>query len=156
MTMVNMYGITETTVHVTFHKVQPELQSNIGMALPGYEVCLMNAAGTMVPSGFLGEIYVYGNGVCNGYYQNPLLTDEKFAENELGRHYKSGDLAWQIGDSYYYLGRRDRQVKIRGFRIELGEIEYLLKWQLVITFLKNSNNYNKVILNKLLKVFDVL
>ena len=127
MTMVNMYGITETTVHVTFHKVQPELQSNIGMALPGYEVCLMNAAGTMVPSGFLGEIYVYGNGVCNGYYQNPLLTDEKFAENELGRHYKSGDLAWQIGDSYYYLGRRDRQVKIRGFRIELGEIEYLLK-----------------------------
>ena len=87
----------------------------------------MNAAGTMVPSGFLGEIYVYGNGVCNGYYQNPLLTDEKFAENELGRHYKSGDLAWQIGDSYYYLGRRDRQVKIRGFRIELGEIEYLLK-----------------------------
>jgi len=127
MSIVNMYGITETTVHVTFHKVQPELQSNIGMALPGYEICLMNEEGTMVPPGFLGEIYVYGKGVCNGYYQNPLLTEEKFAENELGRHYKSGDLAWQIGDSYYYLGRRDRQVKIRGFRIELGEIENSLK-----------------------------
>jgi len=127
MSLINMYGITETTVHVTFHKVQPELQSNIGKALPGYKVSLMNEAGRIVPPGFLGEIYVYGNGVCNGYYQNPLLSDEKFAENELGRHYKSGDLAWQIGDSYYYLGRRDRQVKIRGFRIELGEIEYLLK-----------------------------
>jgi amino acid adenylation domain-containing protein len=127
MSLINMYGITETTVHVTFQKVQPELQSNIGKALPGYEVSLNNEAGRIVPPGFLGEIYVYGNGVCNGYYQNPLLSDEKFAENELGRHYKSGDLAWQIGDSYYYLGRRDRQVKIRGFRIELGEIEYLLK-----------------------------
>ena len=129
MQLINMYGITETTVHVTFKKVEPEEQSNIGFPLPGYSITLKNEIGETVPQGFLGEIYVYGNGVCNGYFQNPKLSDEKFSYDDQGRYYKSGDLAWSIGNSYYYMGRRDRQVKIRGFRIELGEIEFSLKKQ---------------------------
>lgn len=127
--LVNMYGITETTVHVTFKKIVIEAQSNIGKALPGYQLQLMNPLGKKVPRGFLGEIYVYGFGVCRGYYNNPSLSEEKFSYDEQGRHYKSGDLAWEIDGDFYYLGRRDRQVKIRGFRIELGEIEHSLKQQ---------------------------
>ncbi len=125
--LVNMYGITETTVHVTFKKIVIEAQSNIGKALPGYHLQLMNPLGKKVPKGFLGEIYVYGFGVCAGYFNNTSLTKEKFSVDEQGRHYKSGDLAWEIAGDFYYLGRRDRQVKIRGFRIELGEIEHSLK-----------------------------
>ncbi len=125
--MINMYGITETTVHVTFYEVKPESQSNIGKPLPGYEIELVNGSNHAVPLGFIGEIIVYGNGVCNGYFQKPELTLQKFGEINNRAYYRSGDLAWQIGDHYYYLGRKDRQIKIRGYRIELGEIEFLLK-----------------------------
>jgi len=127
--LINMYGITETTVHCTFHRVRPEAQSNIGIPLPGYQILLKNQQGNAVPSGFIGEIHVYGVGVCSGYYGNQTLTDEKFEGDAFGRYYKSGDLAWSIGENLYYLGRRDRQVKIRGYRIELGEIEFSLKQQ---------------------------
>ena len=123
--LINMYGITETTVHVTFKEVVSEYHSNIGMPLPGYGLSLRNSEEELVPDGFLGELFIDGNGVCNGYFQKPELTSENFVSN--GKTYRSGDLAWKIGADFYYYGRQDRQVKIRGFRIELGEIEFLLK-----------------------------
>ena len=123
--LVNMYGITETTVHVTYKLIKNEFFSNIGIPLPGYNISINNSKGTSVPKGFLGEIYINGQGVCNGYYNKKKLTNEKFILK--GACYKSGDIGWQNEDDFYYLGRVDRQIKIRGFRIELGEIEHNLK-----------------------------
>ena len=126
--LVNMYGITETTVHVTYKEVSTGGQSNIGKPLPGYRIELWNNKGQKVKKGFLGEMVVFGRGVCNGYFGKTDLTEKQFGTQ--GLFYKSGDLGWEIENEFYYLGRRDRQVKVRGFRIELGEIEFLLRKQL--------------------------
>ena len=125
--LTNMYGITETTVHVTAKRVVEEAQSNIGVALPGYTLQWVNAAEQPVPKGFIGEMHVYGRGVCNGYHGKPELTKQKFGSTPAGRFYRTGDLGWQIGEEGYYLGRKDRQIKVRGYRIELGEIEFQLQ-----------------------------
>lgn len=123
---VNMYGITETTVHVTFKEIGIDKYSNIGNPLAGYAVSIRNKKGLNVPDGFIGELYVEGNGVCNGYFNKKELTAEKFDFQEIPT-YKSGDLGWRMNNDFYYLGRNDRQIKIRGHRIELGEIEFLLQ-----------------------------
>jgi len=122
---VNMYGITETTVHVTFKEVGTDKYSNIGNPLPGYALSLRNKKGMSVPDGFIGELYVEGSGVCKGYFHKEELTGEKFDFKAIPT-YKSGDLGWRMKNDFYYLGRNDRQIKIRGYRIELGEIEFLL------------------------------
>jgi amino acid adenylation domain-containing protein len=126
VTLVNMYGITETTVHVSYKEIKLEKYSNIGTALPGYSVQLQNKRYEEVPNGFIGELIVQGAGVCKGYYGKEELTREKFSFGILPS-YKSGDLGWKMQDDFFYLGRNDRQVKIRGHRIELGEIEFLLQ-----------------------------
>ena len=139
---INMYGITETTVHVTFKELIPDSFSNIGNPLPGYETFILNKSGNPAPNGFLGEFYVSGAGVCRGYYNNPELTKEKFPLLE-STAYKTGDLGWRMQNDFYYLGRNDRQVKIRGYRIELGEIEFLLQKKFeaarfIVLFIDNS------------------
>ncbi|MFM7683552.1 MAG: amino acid adenylation domain-containing protein, partial [Bacteroidota bacterium] len=126
VTLVNMYGITETTVHVTYKEIKKEKYSNIGIPLPGYSIKLMNERNEEVPNGFIGEMIVEGKGVCRGYYNKEELTREKFNYDSVPC-YKSGDLGWKMARDYFYLGRNDRQVKIRGHRIELGEIEFLLQ-----------------------------
>ncbi len=132
--LVNMYGITETTVHVTYHLVSPtELgssQSLIGEPIPDLRILLLDAHGAPVPVGVPGEIYVGGEGVARGYLKRPELTAQRFLpdpEHPGRKLYRSGDLAIRLpGGGYNYLGRMDHQVKIRGFRIELGEIQSLL------------------------------
>ena len=126
VTLVNMYGITETTVHVTYKEIKEEKYSNIGIPLPGYSIKLLNERNEEVPNGFIGELIVEGTGVCKGYYNKIELTREKFNYDSIPR-YKSGDLGWKMADDFFYLGRNDRQVKVRGHRIELGEIEFLLQ-----------------------------
>ncbi len=130
--LVNMYGITETTVHVTYHSLtreQVELPgaSNIGRPLPHLQVYLLDRGGQPVPLGVRGEIYIGGAGVARGYLNRPQLTAERFIEDPFeagGRLYRTGDLGrYRADGSIEYLGRNDHQVKIRGFRIELGEIE---------------------------------
>jgi amino acid adenylation domain-containing protein len=127
--IVNMYGITETTVHVTYKDIgELEIEkgiSDIGGAIPTLGVYVMNQmhlCGIGVP----GELCVAGEGLARGYLNLPELTKEKFVQNPYGegRLYRSGDLArWMPDGNIEYLGRIDQQVKIRGFRIELGEIE---------------------------------
>lgn len=131
--LINMYGITETTVHVTFKEIEaPEINSgisNIGVALPTLSCYVLDAAQNLAPIGVPGELYVGGAGLTRGYLNRPELTAERFIPNLFDRAgepklYRTGDLARRLPDgNMEYLGRIDNQVKIRGFRIELGEIE---------------------------------
>ena len=133
--LVNMYGITETTVHVTYRPLaSADLKSGsvIGIPIPDMQVYILDQHRQLVPIGVVGEMFVGGAGLAWGYLNRPELTREKFIDNpfsnKLGeRLYRSGDLARYLpnGD-IEYLGRNDDQVKIRGFRIELGEIESVL------------------------------
>ncbi|CAO5250733.1 hypothetical protein FAGKG844_500017 [Frankia sp. AgKG'84/4] len=130
--LANLYGITETTVHTTFHAVgaddlAPGAGNPIGRPLGDVRLCLLDAAGELVPSGATGEIFVGGPGVARGYLNRPELTAQRFLPDPYGppgsRLYRSGDTARRHTDAtLHFLGRSDDQVKIRGYRIELGEI----------------------------------
>ena len=158
--LVNMYGITETTVHVTYRPLSmTDLDSTasvIGRPIPDLQVYLLDQYLQLVPVGVPGEMYVGGAGVTKGYLNRPELTTERFISspfekdevipptplnkggNEPSKLYKTGDLARYLPKGELeYLGRIDNQVKIRGFRIELGEIEALLAshpqiWETVV------------------------
>ncbi|MDN0197622.1 amino acid adenylation domain-containing protein [Streptomyces sp. S.PNR 29] len=130
--LVNMYGITETTVHVTVRRIhaadlrQPEV-SPIGVPLPDLRVRLVDEEGRVVQVGTPGEIQVGGPGVTRGYLNRPELTAARFVEEEGCRWYRSGDRAVQSADGeLLYLGRTDDQIKVRGYRIEPGEVEHCL------------------------------
>jgi amino acid adenylation domain-containing protein len=133
--LVNMYGITETTVHTTFRalcqKDTEQRGSPIGRPLPDLEVYLVDFQGNLVEKGDPGEIWVSGEGVARGYHNRPELTEERFVPDPRlpsRRVYRSGDLARKRADGdLEYLGRIDAQVKVRGYRIELGEIEATLR-----------------------------
>ena len=134
--LVNMYGITETTVHVTHHPLsasETDGGSTIGRAIHNWQVYLLNSAMRLAPPGVSGEIYVAGGGITRGYLNHPDLTADRFRPDPFGgaagaRMYKSGDLGkYQRDGGIEYLGRIDHQVKIRGFRIELGEIEAIIR-----------------------------
>lgn len=131
--MVNMFGITETTVHVTaidIHADDPAHgASPIGAQLADLELYLLDGGLNPVSTGVPGEICVGGAGLARGYRNKPALTAERFVPNPFGggRLYRSGDLGRYLADgSLEHLGRIDHQVKIRGFRIELGEIETVI------------------------------
>ncbi|MBW8874482.1 MAG: non-ribosomal peptide synthase/polyketide synthase [Acidobacteria bacterium] len=132
--LVNMYGITETTVHVTYRPVRREdLESGrgsvIGRAIPDLRLWVLDARMQALPIGAPGELYVGGAGVAAGYLDRPELTAERFlpalaAATPGERAYRTGDLVRYLPDGdLEYLGRIDQQVKVRGFRIELAEIE---------------------------------
>lgn len=135
--LVNMYGITETTVHVTYRPLscadlQGAAASFIGGPIPDLEVYVLDRHRELTPVGVPGELYVAGGGVARGYLNRPELTAERFVPDPFGsasgkRLYKTGDLVrWLANGDMEYLGRIDKQVKVRGFRIELGEIEAAL------------------------------
>jgi amino acid adenylation domain-containing protein len=131
--LVNMYGITETTVHVTYRPLDradtARGGSPIGGRIPDLSVYVLDAHRQPAPIGVAGELYIGGAGVARGYLNRPELTAERFLNDPFATHagarmYKSGDLGRRLPDgSIDFIGRNDSQVKIRGFRIELGEIE---------------------------------
>ncbi len=143
--LVNMYGITETTVHVTLHTVsaadlaQEQAASRVGVRIPDLRVYVLDPEGNPSPIGVPGEMYVGGAGLARGYLGRVELTATRFVPDpfsgEAGaRLYRSGDRArWRVDGTLDYLGRIDQQVKLRGFRIELGEIEGVLLAQPGIT-----------------------
>ena len=134
--LVNMYGITETTVHVTYRCIRladvvRRRGSVIGAPMPDLEVYLLDEALRPVPPGALGEIAVGGAGVARGYLHRAALTAERMVPDPFdaggGRLYMTGDIARRLPDGdLEFRGRADDQVKLRGFRIEPGEIESVL------------------------------
>jgi amino acid adenylation domain-containing protein len=135
--LVNMYGITETTVHVTYRPISAAdanggAGSMIGVPIPDLDLYVFDGEMQPSPVGVPGELYVGGAGLARGYLERAGLTAERFVPHPAGsmpgaRLYKTGDVARLLdsGD-IEYIGRSDSQVKIRGFRIELGEIEVAL------------------------------
>jgi amino acid adenylation domain-containing protein len=136
--LVNMYGITETTVFATS---PPPLTADdleripsIGRPLDGYTGYVLDEFSRPLPIGAVGELYLGGGGVARGYLNNAELSRRRFIDNPFqteqekalavnGRLYKSGDLVrYRPNGQLEYLGRNDFQVKIRGFRIEPEEI----------------------------------
>ncbi|MDV7356861.1 amino acid adenylation domain-containing protein [Rhodococcus oxybenzonivorans] len=131
--LVNMYGITETTVHVSHLALDPEFAaaawtSVIGRAIPGFRVSVLDPRLHPVPVGVAGELYVSGPQVARGYLGRAGLTASRFVADTSGsRMYRTGDVVrWRRDGHLEYLGRDDQQVEIRGFRVELGEVESVL------------------------------
>ncbi|MCX3288947.1 amino acid adenylation domain-containing protein [Streptomyces sp. NEAU-H22] len=136
--LVNMYGITETTVHVT-HRVLTDADfgpgddvSPIGGPIPGLVTYLLDDRLRPVPPGREGAIYVAGDQVSLGYLGRPGLTAGRFVANPFtadgSRMYHTGDLAVRTLDGeLVFTGRADDQVQLKGFRIELGEIESAIR-----------------------------
>src|SRR5271155_2070629 len=141
--LVNMYGITETTVHVTYaalnlDQVRQCRASYIGSNIPDLRLYVPDQNLGLLPAGVVGELYVAGRGLARGYLNRPALTAERFVADPYAtpgeRMYRTGDLArWSSEGALSYFGRNDQQVKIRGFRIETGEIEAALLSQAGIT-----------------------
>ncbi|WP_410586704.1 amino acid adenylation domain-containing protein [Amycolatopsis sp. lyj-23] len=135
--LVNMYGITETTVHVTHHRVtdadlRPGAGSVIGRPIADLRVYLLDADLRPVPPGMAGELYVGGAGPARGYLGRPGLTAQRFVPDPHGgpgtRVYRTGDRARALPDgTFVYLGRSDGQVQVRGHRVEPGEVEAALR-----------------------------
>ncbi|MGE7888619.1 amino acid adenylation domain-containing protein [Bacillus cereus] len=134
--LINMYGITETTVHVTYFPITEEITlhskgSIIGVPIPDLQVYVLDKFLQPVPYGVPGELYIGGEGVAEGYLNRPELTNERFIDNPFkpnGRLYKSGDIVKLQNDgNLVYIGRIDNQVKLNGYRIELGEIQKNIK-----------------------------
>lgn len=135
--LVNMYGITETTVHVTYRPLgaadpASAVYSPVGRPLHGQRGYVLDRHQRLVPPGTVGELHVAGAGVARGYRNRPALTADRFLPDPHGapgdRMYRTGDLVRVLPEGdLAYVGRADHQVKIRGFRIEPGEIESMLR-----------------------------
>ncbi|MEX3510877.1 amino acid adenylation domain-containing protein [Kocuria carniphila] len=136
--LVNLYGITEGTVHVTYfdytseHRAEADGRSIVGDAFGEGELLLLDSDLKSVAVGEVGELYLAGPGVAAGYWGRQALTSTRFVACPWAPGavmYRSGDLARQTSLGLEYLGRADKQVKIRGYRIELGEIQSVLDTQ---------------------------
>ncbi|MCK1816999.1 amino acid adenylation domain-containing protein, partial [Streptomyces sp. XM4011] len=133
--LINMYGITETTVHVTHHRLTADDLAGatppVGRGLPDLRLYVLGPDGLPAPIGVTGELYVGGAGVARGYTGQPALTADRFVPDPYGpagaRLYRTGDLGyWTPDGTLHHRGRADQQIKVRGHRLEPAEIEAAL------------------------------
>ncbi|WP_046004123.1 non-ribosomal peptide synthetase [Pseudoalteromonas rubra] len=135
--LINSYGLTECTVDSTYFSCENSITdhsgiANIGKAMPNVKIYVLNEYQQLQPQGSVGELYIGGESVAEGYLNLPQLNAERFLADPFSddtdtKVFKTGDLVRYLPDGQLALvGRKDEQVKIRGFRIELGEIEYHL------------------------------
>lgn len=133
--IINMYGITETTVHVTYYPVKlKDLEQQhriIGTPISDLKAYVLNGNMLPVKDQEIGELFIGGAGVTNGYLNNPALTKQNFIVNPAiapdQTLYKTGDLvSYKKDGNLIYMGRADFQIQIRGFRVEPAEIESVL------------------------------
>ncbi|OYD71832.1 non-ribosomal peptide synthetase [Rhodococcus sp. OK302] len=133
---VNMFGITETTVHATAFEIEHSNSpvpggrgSPIGSGIPGMRTYLLDSSLNPVPPGTIGELYLAGPQIASGYFQRPALSAVRFVPEpgfDGSVMYRSGDLARMRQGNLLYVGRADAQVQLRGYRIELAEVESAL------------------------------
>lgn len=124
-----VYGITETGVITTTHRVTPASTSDtIGRALPGVDCVVVDGSGVAVPDGEPGELHIGGPVVARGYLDDPDGTALRFVDDAAGiRRYRTGDLVRRRPDgTFTFHGRIDQQLKIRGHRLEPAEVEQTL------------------------------
>lgn len=126
--LVNMYGITEVTVHATFHEITAhdlsQRYSSIGFPLPGFDWRVGGFGAQQVSE---GELFLSGPQIASGYLNDRKATDKSFLLEEGKVFYATGDVVRDMGGgNFQYIGRRDRQVKVSGYRIELAEIEHAI------------------------------
>jgi amino acid adenylation domain-containing protein len=124
----NLYGPTETTIWSTVARIRPDMQAiPLGTSIANTRIYVLDAQGRPVPPGVIGEIWIGGDGVSDGYLFRPELTAERFVDDPFtggdARMYRTGDLGNQREGVLYFHGRADNQIKIRGYRIEPGDIE---------------------------------
>ena len=132
--LFNLYGPSEDTTYSTWSLLEQGISTppSIGRPVANTQAYILDGVGQPVPIGVPGELYLGGDGLARGYFNQTELTAERFVPNEFsaepgGRLYRTGDLARYLPDGQIdFLGRVDHQVKVRGFRIELGEIESVL------------------------------
>ncbi len=137
LTLINTYGPTECTIVSTFYKIPQGLGKDspvsLGRPIQNYQVYILDEYLSPVPVGIVGEIFIGGAGLANGYLNQPRLTAESFIPHPFAkcpgdRLYRSGDRArWFPDGTIEFIGRNDRQVKIRGNRVELGEVETVIR-----------------------------
>lgn len=160
----NMYGPTETTIWSSCKKItKADEASNIGKPIHNTEFYILDNHMQILPVGSVGNIYIGGDGLAQGYFKNQELTDEKFIQSPFNPNkkiYNTGDLGkWNAKGEIEFLGRNDNQVKIRGYRIELGEIETKLN-QIenlkgsVVVAQKNSNQESLLIAYVITEIKD--
>ncbi|MEM9821491.1 MAG: amino acid adenylation domain-containing protein, partial [Bacteroidota bacterium] len=130
--LIHVYGPTEATVFATYYSVQECRGSTvpIGHPLSNTQIYIVNENAQLAGINVLGEIWIAGDGLADGYLNRPDLNSQKFVDNPFGEGlaYRTGDLARILPSGQIeFIGRRDNQVKIRGYRIELGEIETALR-----------------------------
>lgn len=132
--IMNMYGPTETTVWSAMYELPENISTiAIGRPIKNTQIYILDHRVELVPVGVVGELYIGGDGLAQGYWERPGITAERFVPHPFSaqpgaRLYRSGDLARYLPDgNIQFIGRADHQVKIRGFRIELGEIEAVLR-----------------------------
>jgi len=128
--LYNMYGPTETTIWSTFKEITESIEINIGKPIANTKVYVLDKSLKLLPIGAKGILYIGGSGLARGYFNNELLTDERFIQNPFTpseKMYCTGDIAkWLPNGDLQYIGREDSQLKINGYRVELAEIDACL------------------------------
>lgn len=121
----NLYGPTETTIASNVKLIDDWI--TVGKALKNYITEVRDIDGQLLPKGVMGELYIGGYGVSNGYYNDPQKTEGVFIKINGIDYYRSGDYAIELDNGEIDIKNRiDNQIKLRGLRIEIDEVRNVI------------------------------